>query len=423
MNYLIAVLSLSAIFLYDSSFFTVYTPELYNIFKALTYLMLLAIYIKYAKLRNDFKIGVIALYFYLVMYLFVPCIISGGESLFFWFKVAIRISFIIIFIGLMRVFGRKLIESCLNLYIFFSVILAIQTIFLFFFVMSGHAPSPTYIDNLSVDNEFKSYGVLGFANWVIEKNGLIAFRTQSIFSEATKFALFQILPFFVCISRSKQFLIYRISSLFITASIITTFSFSAFVGIFTGLLFYFFSNLKKQKNGFMLLLVIFLSVAFMIGAYLYVTDLNNFEKSSLVGMLFAKHEGSTSERMDWASSVFDTISEQPLGADRFDFDEEHGMLPAAPIQWFLLGGYIGGILMLFIQFWLFRKHYLRGIYSDNKLVCAIASGCIALMVTSIVHGNWSDLFYLFPISLLVSLQKNLDSDQYRIFVPESKNAG
>jgi hypothetical protein len=406
MNYLIASLTLVSLLSYDSVLFTIHMSSEYEFIKGGAYLCLLAICLSFNQIQHEINRYVVVLYLILVVYLLIPTFINGGDAFLLWIKTAVRFSYLLIFLTLFRVRGRSLTDTILTLYFWLGLLLAIQTIILFLLVVSDHPPRSVLIPRFNENDFFVSHGIFGFANSVSIRGGYIGFRTQSFFSEATTFALFQILPLYFSISNIRINWGYKFSTVLILASIITTFSFSAIVGLAIGMVCYFFGGASRKLHNFKMLALFIICLMIIFYSYKYVTNQDNFDQNSFQGAVISRPQYSTTVRTEWSTEVFNAVAEEPFGVAYEEFGQRHGLLPQAPVRWFLIGGYIGGLLMIFIQILLVLRYFMRGLNSKLNLERETAACCVTLMVASIVHGTWSDIFYFLPIALLISFQKS-----------------
>jgi hypothetical protein len=401
----VAFLMLSVVFAYDSVLFTIHLSVFQHVIKAGLYLIFMTLSIQKNRLQQDIKIGAFALYLGLVLYLILPTLLNGFGGWFFCVKTAIRISYVFYFIILLRAYGLVLIEALSKLWFVVGVCLGVQSIILFTLIVSGHEPSYSFVERFGADDTFKSYGIYGFGNWMRERYGVFAFRAQSFFSEASRFAIFQIFPLCIGLSQAKKSFYFKLASVIILLSIITTFSFSTLMGLMVMLIIYLVGANSRYSSAW---LVISIPIALftLLFCYQYITTIDNFEGHPFAAMVLAKGNGSTDVRVEWTENVFKTLLVHPFGSDREVFAQEFGALPSAPIQWFLLTGVIGGAMMLFTQGWLFIKHYLKAIGSSDIFERMLGSCCMAIMVISVVHGNWGDVYYLLPMAMLIAFQKS-----------------
>lgn len=411
MNYLLAGLLLVITFVYESVFFTIHTNSIYELIKGMMYLVFILICLSGSRLKDDLKNEVVALYLILVLYLLIPAVLNGADGMLYWVKNSIKISYLLIFVMLFKMRGENLVNAVLNVFLWTGVFLGIQTIILFILVVSGHPPELTYLPRYDQDDLYGSYGIFGFANSISVRENVIGFRTQSFFSEATNFALFQFFPFFIALSRIRAGTWSKFAAMIILASIITTFSVSGIIGLSCGLVSFLVFGSKQRFNASKSLMLMILCPMIAIYGYFYVTNEDSFEKGSYQSVVLSKGEDSTTIRTDWTKEVFNSLSVQPLGVNYIEFTKRIGALPAAPIHWFLIGGYFGGLFMLFTQLLLFRKYYLRGLSSSANLERSISACCIATMITSVVHGQWVNLYYFLPIALLVWLRASHSQKQ------------
>ncbi len=300
--------------------------------------------------------------------------------------------------------------------VYLGLFFAIQTIILFILVQGGHPP-PSHIailvgyKNLPV----LSYGLWGYAHGMqaIGTN-LQVYRAQSFFGEPTGLASF------LEVSTILSFGLYKIRKdrkmlmvfILCAASLIITFSMTAYVVIFLILCFNFIVKRWRAMNLLapVALGLLALFVIIIILFYLQIATNPNIYGQSKLSMAFGHSPREVTARMGFVVDSLRLFKDYPLGIGLVgaensmilkNYPEASGGI--APFEWSGVAGLVGFIIQLTIVFYLMKNIILKHIKEPNRIECYLGLSFVALLLHHCLAGDWfSGMFFYLLVCLIVT---------------------
>jgi len=359
----------------------------------------------------------IAGYGLLILFMLPAFFLNGADYVVQFTKILVRLMYLPIFFYLISFYGSEKIRKILMA---IGFVLSLQSIILYFFILLWQISPFDYLPRFEADDLMPSYGILGFGGWIVEaSNEIVSFRVQSFYSEANKFAMFLLIPFFLYLGNSVRFKNLLCFSV-VAISLILTFSLTVFISlIYTFLIVLIFCSFKKSPNIKIASAILIITITILGINYYSGGEIENTGIQSISYALH-KNERSLSVRLDYAKAVYQLISENPWGLSEVSVEEDIGKLPMAPVRWFLWAGFLGGLFMLLLQLYLLFFIFISSIKFGCRIEVAIAACCIAFQFASINHGNWSNLDYFLAIAILLSLRnERMKNNSPIVFLPTS----
>jgi len=303
---------------------------------------------------------------------------------------------------------------------YLGALLAVQTIFVFISVQSGHAP-PNQIIVLSAYKSmpYRNYGLLGFAEATrAAGTNLQVYRAQSFFLEPTRLACFLesaiILGYGLYSGKHRKRML--VCMLLSAVAFIITFSTTGYIAMFvTGIVFVF-SKYGRRLGQIAPIAWVAAALVALACVYWYLVRIDTFYISgaSVLNEAFGKSFTDVSHRLGSVQDSIRLVYDHPLGIGVISNEQSaliQNYLAAgdviAPLHWLRIAGVLGVTLQLIVITTMLRMA-IRYIPAGG-IESYVGLAFVANVVHHMVAGDWFDAKFFFLLACLVVMdaQRNL----------------
>lgn len=358
----------------------------------------------------------------LFIYIFIPTMLNGdlSTSIILYIK---NITLLIIFI-IMSFLAKELdiTDKLKKIIVALGLVFSLQQVVLFGLMYTGVDLDFELVQGKTEDALIKSYGLLGFNNFQLNMDHGSIIRSQSYFSESTRFGIFLIYPlmYFIAQNTEKPSLCAMLMQLIVFLGIFVAGSTSVLFAVILTLIGYFGFLRIGLKGG--LAIFSFVLLALSLALIYYMEFLNVSQKIPInqVGVFsgFHKGYGSFNIRIDYILSVHEYVINNPLGAGlNFEYSNqiigESGKLPLGLVGWYRDGGIIG-LVLFSIALLFFLRPVSSLLYTGRSAGHDGPLALIAFFIASSLNGT---LFMptLFLIFMIIAREARVLSISHRSY--------
>jgi len=366
---------------------------------------------------------VFMLYGTFILYTLGLCFVSEvpTSSLTESFKYYLRIGFLLALV--IWITRSRRLRWAVEFPVQIGTILAIQGCLFLAFLLAGANLQPSYVQTaqgtMRSTHIVYGYGLFGFGSGIsVATQNVFAWRLQSYFPEASKFALFLIYPMFLSyglyrLRKNKRFLI---CTTLMAIAFTATFSLAGFAAVGGAILLLCYFRLRRRFPrelrwalvlGGVVCLAFALYAAFQLSELYVPEDPTDTAFNRIPGFATG---GSLAVRARVDAELLRIFPQYPFGLSLINpYDSKllgFGDLGTPNAFMFVLSNAgivgIGLFLMIFgLVYWRFMLPQLRK-ECLGRYICVAAVG---VWLHSISYGTWLDLSFFYPVGLAMGLRE------------------